>query len=70
MIYGNASGAGPSALGEQGLAWLRLKNQFVTGFSGWSLFEEPGLLARSYAQLFELVATGALQVRLGRGYAL
>jgi hypothetical protein len=42
----------------------------VTGFSGWSLFEEPGLLARSYAQLFELVATGALQVRLGRGYAL
>lgn len=70
VMYGNASGEGAGALGEQELAGLSLKNQFVTGFSGWPLFEEPGLLARSYAQLFELVTTGALQVRLGRRYAL
>lgn len=70
VVYGDASGEGPGSIGAQEMAGLSLKNQFVTGFSGWLLFDEPGRLARSYAQLFELVATGALRVRLGRRYAL
>jgi NADPH2:quinone reductase len=70
VIYGSASGGQVGAIDEPELVGLTFKNQFVTGFSGWPLFDEPGLLARSYSQLFELVGTGALRVPIGERYAL
>jgi NADPH2:quinone reductase len=70
VIYGWAATGSIGALDDQQLMGLYVKNQFVTAFSGWSLFTEPGLLARSYAELFELVIAGTLDVQVDRRYSL
>ncbi|NTX54229.1 zinc-binding dehydrogenase [Myxococcus sp. CA039A] len=70
VIYGGAATHQLGELDSAQVLGLYSRNQFVTGFSGWPLFGVPGLLARSYDELFTLVGSGQVEVLIGQRYPL
>nr|AYM52866.1 hypothetical protein [Myxococcaceae bacterium MCy9487] len=65
VMYGGAGGNAYEPLDAAQMAGLCMKNQFVTGFSGWLMFGDVRRVRADLTALFEEVRAGRLEVVIG-----